>query len=69
MRRRRGEPGSALAISAVPDSPRVAATRTFCAGWTTKGQEPQKGRTGGNAMFWKFIDAVAAIAMAIAVLN
>jgi hypothetical protein len=35
----------------------------------TKGQEPRKGRTGGNAMFWKFIDALAAIAMAIAALS
>jgi hypothetical protein len=38
-------------------------------GRATKDQEPTKGRTRGTAMFWKFIDAVAAIAMAIAVLN
>jgi hypothetical protein len=29
----------------------------------------QQGRTGGNGMFWKFIDALAAIAMAIAALS
>jgi len=45
------------------------AARTFYASRATKGEEPTKGRTGGTAMFWKFIDVVAAIAMAIAVLN
>jgi hypothetical protein len=48
---------------------RLGAARTFCASRATKDQEPTKGRTRGTAMFWKFIDAVAAIAMAIAVLN
>ena len=45
------------------------AARTFYPSRATKGEEPTKGRTGGTAMFWKFIDVVAAIAMAIAVLN
>jgi hypothetical protein len=47
----------------------IGAARTFCASRATKDQEPTKGRSGGTAMFWKFIDVVAAIAMAIAVLN
>jgi hypothetical protein len=47
----------------------IGAARTFYASRATKDQEPTKGRSGGTAMFWKFIDVVAAIAMAIAVLN
>ena len=47
----------------------IGAARTFCASRATKDQEPTKGRSGGTAMFWKFIDIVAAIAMAIAVLK
>jgi hypothetical protein len=42
--------------------------RTFPAGRTTKAQEPKRAARE-EVMFWRFIDALAAIAMAIAVLN